>query len=127
MDINKLTIGEALKKMEESKKTYNDLSVLFCNKEELLDLKNNKGEIDHGFCIVIIDKGFIYVGNLTTDDKFITIYKPKNIRTYSSGKGLLWHAGNGSKDMVLNPYDHLLKAPLDKLIHFIPTDPKLWS
>lgn len=83
--------------------------------------------INHGCCIVILDKGFMYIGELITDDKFLTILKPQNIRQYTSGKGLLWHAKHGSKDMVLDGYDGILKAPYSELKHFIPTDKHLWT
>lgn len=123
--INELTIEEAQKELEEVEKRYHDLLKIF--NKEVLHPTENSDEIDHGFCIVILDKGFIYIGDLTTDEKFLTIKDPKNIRYYSSGKGLLWHAANGSKDVKLDPYPNgIIKAPFFELKHFIPTEKSLW-
>ncbi len=81
---------------------------------------------NHGYCIVVLDKGFMYIGELTTDGEFLKVDKPKNIRSYTSGKGLLWHAANGDKDMILDGYHRYLKAPYCELKHFIPTEKSLW-
>lgn len=84
--------------------------------------------INHGYCIVILGNGFLYVGELITDSKFIVIKEPANIREYRSGKGLLWHAANGAVDTILDPYPNgELKAPFNKLEHFIPTKRALWT
>ena len=84
----------------------------------------------HGVCICILDKGFMYIGYLETDGEYFTIRKPLNIRSYTSGKGLLWHAANGSEDMTLDGYDGELKgictAQYSELKHFIPTKESLW-
>ncbi len=120
MSIENLTIKEAKNKLEE----YEELKKIFNLKESFLE---NKKETNHGCCIVILDKGFMYIGELITDNEYLTILKPQNIRNYTSGKGLLWHAKNGSENMVLDGYDGILKAPYSELKHFIPTDKKLWN
>lgn len=114
MDLNKLTIGEFF----ELKKMFDAGIVKGIEKRE----------INHGCCIVVLDKGFMYIGELTTDGEFLVIKNPKNIRQYTSGKGLLWHAKNGSKNMILDAYQYgILKAPYAELKHFIPTDAELWA
>ena len=82
--------------------------------------------INHGWCIVILSQGFMYIGELVTDGEFLTINKPANIRCYTSGNGLLWHAANGDENMVLDRYDGIIKAPYSELKHFIPTKKELW-
>jgi hypothetical protein len=122
MNIDELTIKEAQKKLRE----YEELQKIF-NLQNPEQKNKVKEEINHGCCIVILDKGFMYIGELITDEKFLTILNPKNIRKYTSGKGLLWHAQNGSKDMVLDKYEGILKAPYNELKHFIPTNKELWK
>jgi len=83
-------------------------------------------EIDHGVCFVIIDRGFIYIGEFKTNNQFATINNPINVRSYTAGKGLLWHVDNGDEDMELDKGGKVIKVPFDKVIHFIPTDKSLW-
>lgn len=82
---------------------------------------------DHGFCICILDKGFIYVGDLTIGPEFVTISDPANVRYYESGNGLLWHAANGSEHVVLDKYPNgEIKLFRNELKHFIPTEKTKW-
>lgn len=114
MNINDLKYGE-----------LKEIANLFSNKQT-----SEKEEIrHHGMCISILDKGFIYIGALTTDDKFFEITKPLNLRSYTSGKGLLWHANHGAENTAIDGKEKVnenLKGPIDKLIHFIPTQEEFW-
>ena len=40
-------------------------------------------EENHGLCIVVLDKGFVYVGTLITGAKFITIDNAQCVRRWS--------------------------------------------
>ena len=41
-----------------------------------------------GFCIVVADKGFVYVGNVSYDGDTCTVENAKNIRRWGTSKGL---------------------------------------
>ena len=128
--INDLTIAEAKEEFEKIEERYKELCDVFNLSKDLKGQtiqESTNQEINHGWCIVILDKGFIYIGELITGGKFLTIIEPSNIRCYSSGKGLLWHAKNGSENVTLDSYDGgSIKAPFCELKHFIPTDKNLW-
>ena len=89
--------------------------------------------LNHGYCVVLVKCGFIYIGELITEGDFFTINYPLNLRHYDSGKGLLWHCSHGNVDAIvdglsekgvaLNDY---LKGPMNNLIHFIPTKKEVW-
>lgn len=82
---------------------------------------------EHGCCVIILDKGFIYVGDLSIVGKYIEIKRPMNLRSFDSSKGLLWHAENGKEDTTLDSFKSgAVKAPLSSLEHFIPTKSELW-
>ena len=126
--VEEMTIKEVIEERATAKQRDSELCS-FLNEvtEEVETTKAKVKEINHGWCIVILDKGFIYLGELITRGRFLTVNEVSNIRYYSSGKGLLWHAKNGPKDMTLDKYEggHL-GAPFSELKHFVPTDKKLW-
>ena len=126
--IEEMTIKEGKDRLKELEEEYKELCDLF-NKENTLisETKPIYKEINHGWCICVLDNGFIYLGELITDAVHFVIKDPSNIRTYSSGKGLLWHAENGPKHMVLDSYkDGEIKGFHNDLKHFIPTKKDLW-
>ena len=125
--IEKMTIKEAKKEMEETKLRYNELSTFFNSEiiQEHQQIPKSK-EIDHGVCFCILSQGFMYIGHLFTDDKFMRVTEPINIRSYMSGKGLLWHVENGDAEMTLDRGGREVKMPFSKLEHFISTEKSLW-
>lgn len=125
-EINDMTVAEALDEINVVKERYQTLLKLFNKSEDIIEQESSKEYLNHGYCFVILEKGFIYIGELHTNDKFLKIKNPKNIRKYTSGKGLLWHVENGSEDMVLDSCNIDLKAPYKSLSQFIRTDKKLW-
>jgi len=84
-------------------------------------------DIEHGCCICVLSDSFIYIGRkISTNNEWLKIVHPRNIRCWWSEKGLLWHAGNGDKDMILDDYEGEIFVPIEKLNHFIPTREELW-
>ena len=41
-----------------------------------------------GFAIVVLDRGFVYVGDVECDDQWCVIRNAKNIRVWGTTKGL---------------------------------------
>lgn len=85
-------------------------------------------ETDEGFCLVVLDKGFIYIGKLTLGDKFSKLTNAANLRKFSSGKGLSWHIENGCDNTTLdklNPNTEL-KFLTSNIQHWVKTDEKKW-
>ena len=107
MDIDKLTLGEA-----------KQLANLF-SKETTDNISSATGKESHGNCIVVLDKGFVYLGDLSTDDNWLYISKAQNVRKWTGGHGLSWYAENGfSQDIVLDDSGNI-RAPIGELKHMI--------
>ena len=68
--------------------------------------------------IVVLDRGFVYVGEVTVEDDFLIIHGARNIRKWGTTKGLGELANGALNGTVL---DHVgeVKAPLKALIHLI--------
>ena len=94
--------------------------------EELADLLCKKGTApaaigveQHGKCIAVLDKGFVYLGDVHTDSDYVYVRNAKNIRKWIGGHGLSWYALNGfDKDIVLDDSGDI-KAPIKELKHLI--------
>ena len=105
--------------------SLNDLRDLLCG-QNVLSTKDAGSEdygvistLYHGYCIAVLDKGFIYVGNVKTDADWIYISNANNVRNWTGNHGLSWYADNGfEKDITL---DHSgdVKAPFSEIKHLI--------
>jgi len=84
-------------------------------------------KIDYGFCLVIFEQGFIYVGEFEIDGEFAFIRNARNLRKWNSGKGLQWHVENGSKDTVLDGKSTDWKGFKTKIINWASTDKEKWN
>ena len=85
------------------------------------------GTIKHGLCIVVLDKGFVYVGNLTTDDKFLIITDAKNIRRWGTTKGLGQLALDGPQTNTVLDNAGTVKALVGELKHMIVCEVDSWN
>lgn len=80
--------------------SINDIKELVCG----TDINKETGQpIDHGYCIAVLDKGFVYVGDVETTSEWATIRNTKNVRRWIGGHGLSWYAKNGfNTDITLD-------------------------
>lgn len=75
--------------------------------------------------IVVLDRGFVYVGEVTREGETVTIGNARNIRRWGTSKGLGELAAEGPKpNTVLDPAG-TVTAPLKSVIHFIACQ-KVW-
>ncbi len=75
--------------------------------------------VNHGWCIVVLDRGFVYVGDVVTDDSWCTITNGKNIRSWGTKNGLGQLAISGPQpETKLDPVE-TVKAPIRALISII--------
>lgn len=68
--------------------------------------------------IVVLDRGFVYVGNVTIQDGWVSIENARNIRVYGTTRGLGELRNGPLKDTKLDDCGIVL-APLKSLIHLI--------
>jgi hypothetical protein len=84
-------------------------------------------QILSGFVIVVLDRGFVYVGDTEVDGEWVRIRNAKNVRYWGTTKGLgeLALGGPTNKTRLDDVGD--VRAPLRALIHIIETDGEKWN
>lgn len=77
--------------------------------------------------IVILDRGFVYVGDVTVEDDWVTVRNGANVRRWGTQKGLGELASKGpTKSTELDPVPEL-RAPMRALIALIACEPSAWT
>jgi hypothetical protein len=76
--------------------------------------------------IVVLDRGFVYVGKTKLDGEFIVIEQAKNIRRWGTSRGLGELVAGPTKDTKLDPVG-TVKAPLRALISLISVEEDKWT
>jgi hypothetical protein len=80
-----------------------------------------------GFCIVVLDRGFVYVGNVVHDGEWCVISDAKNIRYWGTKAGLGELASNGPQEKTMLDYVGTVRAPAKAVISLIDTEEKKWN
>lgn len=89
------------------------LSALLSGKTE------TKKPVDMGQNIVVLDRGFVYVGDVVIDGEFAIITNAKNIRYWGTKKGLGELTNGPLPETKLDDIGNV-KAPMRAVIHFVP-------
>ena len=108
MDLEKLTIGEA-----------REIAALFGAKSTV--------RREYGNAILVADRGFVYVGDVTVNGDFAEIKNARNLR--------YWGTKNGLGELVLNgPLENTkldpcgdLDVPMRAVISIHRSEKKLWE
>jgi len=69
--------------------------------------------------IVVLDRGFVYVGNVAIEGDFLKVTNCKNIRSWGTKKGLGELAKGPLPETKLDDVGEIL-APMRALIHLVP-------
>jgi hypothetical protein len=69
--------------------------------------------------IVVLDRGFVYVGDVSCDDHYVTITNARNIRKWGTTEGLGELRNGPLADTKLDKVGEVI-APHRAVIHFIP-------
>ena len=69
--------------------------------------------------IVVLDRGFVYVGDVTIDGYFLRITNAKNIRYWGTKNGLGELRNGPRPETKLDEIGEVL-APMRALIHLVP-------
>ena len=80
-----------------------------------------------GFAIVVLDKGFVYVGSVEICEEWCVIKNAKNIRRWGTKKGLGELALEGPQSDTALDLCGVVRAPKSALIHIIETEEKKWT
>lgn len=74
---------------------------------------------DLGQNIVVLDRGFVYVGNVTEEGEYLRVTNAKNIRFWGTKKGLGELREGPLSETKLDEVGEIL-APKRALIHLVP-------
>jgi hypothetical protein len=77
---------------------------------------------DLGNNIVVVDRGFVYVGSVTIEGDMCRIQNARNIRKWGTTKGLGELVNGPTVETVLDNYGEVL-VPMKAVIHFITCKP----
>ena len=90
---------------------------------EIIDVitgeKNNPVKKGMGQNIVVLDRGFVYVGDVTIDGDWLYITNAKNVRTWGTKNGL-GELRNGPLESTKLDVVGELIAPMRALISLVP-------
>lgn len=73
----------------------------------------------NGQHIVVLDRGFVYVGEVSHEGDFLILHNAKNIRRWGTSKGLGELVSGPTPSTVVDPVGEV-KAPYRAVIHLIP-------
>ena len=73
---------------------------------------------DLGTQIIVADRGFVYVGNVTLDGDFATVNNARNIRKWGTTNGLGELVNGPTSSTIVDPCGTVL-LPIKAIIHFI--------
>ena len=79
-----------------------------------------------GIKIVVLDRGFVYIGHVSIEGEFIVISNAKNLRVWGTTKGLgELVSGPTSKTQLDNV--GTVRAPVRAMIHMIEVEQSKWN
>ena len=84
------------------------------------------GRVDLGWNIVVLERGFVYIGAVSIDDRWVYIEHAANIRRWGTTRGLGELVGGPRPDTKLDPAGNV-QAPLTALIHLIEVEAREWE
>jgi len=82
--------------------------------------------IDHGLQIAVLDRGFVYIGYVTTDGEWCRIENAWNIRRWGTKKGLGELVNGPLSDTVLDRVGRI-RLPMSALLHLIEAKGTAWT
>ena len=85
-----------------------------------------ESKVLRGFSIVVLDRGFVYVGNVIHDGEWCVISNARNIRYWGTKAGLGELASKGPQEKTILDAVGVVRAPARAVISLIDTEEKLW-
>lgn len=82
--------------------------------------------IDHGLAIVVLDRGFVYIGIVSTDANWCNIQNAHCIRRWGTERGLGQLANEGPQPDTKLESVGTVAAPMRAVIHVIEVKANKW-
>lgn len=83
-------------------------------------------KIDGDVKIVVLDRGFVYVGTVKVEGGFVVIQNAVNLRVWGTTKGL-GELVSGPTSKTVTDKVGTVRAPLRALIHMIEVEAGKWN
>lgn len=83
--------------------------------------------MDHGKQIVVLDRGFVYVGNVTTDQDWCVIEGASCIRRWGTSQGLGELATSGPLEHTRLDPAGTVRAPMRAVIALLKCEAEKWT
>lgn len=80
----------------------------------------------HGIQIAILDRGFVYIGEATTDADWLYLAKSQNLRIWGTSRGL-GELIDGPTTKTILDYSGKLKVRRGSLITLMDVNQGIWS
>lgn len=77
--------------------------------------------------IAVLDRGYVYVGDVTVADGFAVIANAQNVRRWGTTRGLGQLAAEGRQAATMLDPAGTVRAPLSALVHLIDCNPAAWA
>ena len=84
------------------------------------------GVTDHGIQIVVLDRGFIYIGRVKTDKDWCYMADASNIRAWGTSKGLAELVDGPLPNTKLDKAGNV-RANIRSVIHLIACKESVWN
>ncbi len=91
------------------------------------DRKPQPLEADGNPQIVVLDRGFVYVGIVSINGDVMTIMNALCVRRWGTSKGLGEIASKGPQENTKLDLGGTIRAPISAVIHLIDCDPISWA
>lgn len=80
-----------------------------------------------GFGIIVVDRGFVYAGDVEVSNDWCVITNAKNVRVWGTTKGLGELAGKGPTPKTILDDVGTVRVPMRAVISIIDSEKKLWA
>jgi hypothetical protein len=77
--------------------------------------------------IVVLDRGFVYVGDVSLEEDWCVIREARNVRYWGTSKGLGQLALEGPQSGTRLDKVGTVRAPMRAVISLIDTEARLWT
>lgn len=80
-----------------------------------------------GFAIVVVDRGFVYVGEVEISEDWCIVTRAKNLRIWGTTKGLGELALGGPTEKTKMDDVGVVRIPMRAVISVIDSERSLWN
>jgi len=84
-------------------------------------------DIDHGFCLVVADRGHVWVGNARDEGDYTIVTDARIVRRFGTDRGLNQIANEGPTAKTIVGAPATLKVARWAIIAIIPCEASAWN